>query len=96
MSIDPAVIGMTAEEEIAGLKRLCEAWRKDSTRYESGLREVRKLAMQHYDRSDFECDNWIELIGKINSVLAFDDQCDICGDYHDGEVPRECQTGDGV
>jgi hypothetical protein len=22
-------------------------------------------------------------------------QCDICGDYHDGDVPRECETGDG-
>jgi len=24
------------------------------------------------------------------------ERCDICGDYHGGEMPRECQTGDGV
>ena len=24
------------------------------------------------------------------------ERCDICGDVHEGEVPRECQTGDGV
>lgn len=24
-------------------------------------------------------------------------QCDICGDHHEeGEIPRECETGDGV
>lgn len=22
-------------------------------------------------------------------------RCDICGDVHEGEVPRECETGDG-
>lgn len=22
--------------------------------------------------------------------------CETCGDVHDGEVPRECETGDGV
>ena len=25
-----------------------------------------------------------------------EDRCDICGDVHEGEVPRECETGDGV
>jgi len=26
-----------------------------------------------------------------------EEQCDICGDYHDkGSVPRECETGDGI
>lgn len=24
-----------------------------------------------------------------------DDRCDICGDHHDGEIPRSCETGDG-
>ena len=24
------------------------------------------------------------------------EQCATCGDYHAGEVPRECETGDGV
>lgn len=23
-------------------------------------------------------------------------RCDICGDIHEGEVPRECETGDGI
>lgn len=87
---------MMPEQEIAGLKTLLNAWKGDSKRYEEGLREVRKIAMQHYDRSDFESDNWLELIAKINSVLAFDDQCGICGDHHEGEVPRSCETGDGV
>jgi hypothetical protein len=26
---------------------------------------------------------------------SFLDQCDICGDYHEGEIPRSCETGDG-
>lgn len=25
-----------------------------------------------------------------------DDQCNVCGDHHEGDVPRECETGDGV
>ena len=24
------------------------------------------------------------------------ERCDICGDVHEGEVPRECETGNGV
>lgn len=24
------------------------------------------------------------------------DGCPTCGDHHEGEVPRECETGDGV
>lgn len=24
------------------------------------------------------------------------ERCDICGDVHEDEVPRECETGDGV
>jgi hypothetical protein len=24
------------------------------------------------------------------------ERCDICGDVHEGVVPRECETGDGV
>lgn len=23
-------------------------------------------------------------------------RCDVCGDIHDGDVPRECETGDGI
>lgn len=87
---------MTPQEEIAGLKTLLNAWKDDSKRYEEGLREVRKMAMQSYDVSDFESDNWLELIAKVNGILAYDDQCGICGDHHEGEVPRDCQTGDGV
>lgn len=87
---------MTPEQEIAGLKRLCESWRKDCQRYAEGLREVRKLAMQFYDVSDFESDNWLELIAKINSVLAHEDSCAVCGEDHEGNVPLACETGDGV
>ncbi len=25
----------------------------------------------------------------------FEQQCDICGDYHEGEISRSCETGDG-
>lgn len=25
-----------------------------------------------------------------------DEQCDICGEYHEGDVPRDCETGDGI
>lgn len=63
---------MSPEEEISGLKRLCASWREDCHWYASGLREARKMAMQMYDISDFESDNWLELIEYINSVLAFD------------------------
>jgi hypothetical protein len=86
---------MTPEQEIAGLKRLCESWRKDCQRYAEGLREVRKQAVQFYDVSDFESDNWLELIGTINSVLAHEDSCQVCGDDHEGNVPLACATGDG-
>lgn len=86
---------MTPEQEIAGLKRLCESWRKDCQRYAEGLREARKLAMQFYDRSDFEGDCWEEVINSINSTLAHDDSCQICGDDHEGSVPLACATGDG-
>lgn len=87
---------MTPDQEIAGLKRLCESWRKDCQRYAEGLREVRKLAVQHYDTSDFESYNWLELIGKINSVLAHDDGCAVCGEDHEGNTPLACETGDGA
>ena len=33
--------------------------------------------------------------GNVITPVEFE-QCDICGDNHDGEVPRECETGDGV
>lgn len=87
---------MTPEQEIAGLKRLCESWRKDCQRYAEGLREVRKQAMQFYDVSDFESDNWLELIGTINRTLAHEDDCEVCGEDHQGNVPLACATGDGV
>lgn len=86
---------MTPEQEISGLKRLCESWRKDCQRYAEGLREVRKQAVQFYDVSDFESDNWLELIDKINRVLSHDDDCPTCGEDHGGEVPLACETGDG-
>lgn len=33
----------------------------------------------------------IDVYTKIEDL-----QCDICGDYHEGKAPRECETGDGV
>jgi hypothetical protein len=24
------------------------------------------------------------------------ERCETCGDHHEGEVPRECETGDGI
>lgn len=24
------------------------------------------------------------------------EQCDICGDFHEGDIPRECETGDSI
>ncbi|WP_238537789.1 hypothetical protein [Zavarzinella formosa] len=77
------------------MKTLLNAWKADCQRYEAGLRDVRKMAMQHYDASDFENDNWLELIAKINSILAHDDQCGVCGDQHEGDVPCTCANGDG-
>ena len=40
-----------------------------------------------------------ELTGMdaIDVYTAIEDlQCDICGDYHEGNAPRECETGDGA
>ena len=38
--------------------------------------------------------------GNVIEPTAFEvelPQCDICGDHHEAdEVPRECETGDGV
>jgi hypothetical protein len=87
---------MTPEQEIAGLKNICQAWRKDCDRYANGLMAVRKSAMQNYDVSDYESDRWLDLISQINAILAFDNQCDVCGDHHEGETPRACETGDGI
>ncbi len=88
---------MTPEEEIKGLKAICQAWRKDCDRYANGLMAVRRSAMQNYDVSDHESDRWLNLIAQINAILAFPAaQCHVCGDYHDGNVPRECETGDGI
>lgn len=37
--------------------------------------------------------------GNVITPVQFDSdidgRCDICGDYHDGEIPRSCETGDG-
>lgn len=33
--------------------------------------------------------------GNVITPVEFE-QCDICGDHHEGDVPRECETGDGV
>jgi len=33
--------------------------------------------------------------GNVITPVEFE-RCDICGDIHEGEVPRECLTGDGV
>lgn len=65
---------MTPQEEINGLKNLCEGWRRDCQHYAEGLREVRKVAMQYYDASDFETDSWLALIEQINAVLSHEPQ----------------------
>ena len=40
--------------------------------------------------------------GNVITPAQFDsdiddgvNQCDICGDYHEGEISRSCETGDG-
>jgi len=39
-----------------------------------------------------------EIADKIVKELTAREEanCDICGDYHEGNVPLSCQTGDGV
>jgi len=40
---------------------------------------------------------WVGKHGKPMKLARKKDmQCDICGDHHEGNVPRECETGDGV
>lgn len=34
-------------------------------------------------------------ICKLALPALAEEQCGICGDYHDGIVPRSCETGDG-
>jgi len=40
-----------------------------------------------------------ELIAMSNTLFEYADEdiieCDICGDYHEGNIPLSCQTGDG-
>lgn len=39
------------------------------------------------------------ILSKFPSELVEDElpQCDICGDHHEpGDIPRECETGDGI
>ena len=45
----------------------------------------------------------LEQINVFASKALFDvgeleekEKCDICGDVHEDEIPRECETGDGV
>lgn len=38
----------------------------------------------------------IRTIEDVRAYLNREEQCDICGDHHQGEIPRECATGDGV
>ncbi len=40
----------------------------------------------------------MEIVSSINAdLLIVHKQCDICGDHHaPDEIPRECETGDGV
>lgn len=36
-----------------------------------------------------------DLVAQIKELV--ERRCDICGDYHEpGNIPRECETGDGV
>lgn len=38
--------------------------------------------------------HWMELL-DVPDIIQ--EQCPTCGDHHEpGEVPRECETGDGV
>lgn len=32
--------------------------------------------------------------GNVITPVEFE-RCDICGDVHEDEIPRECETGDG-
>jgi hypothetical protein len=43
------------------------------------------------------CNNFKELRDYVEEYFdggVESPQCDICGDHH-GEIPRECETGDG-
>ena len=83
---------MTPEQEIAGLKTLLNAWKADCQRYESGLKAVRSSAISR----EKESGGFAAIVEFIDGVLAHDEQCGVCGDHHEGDVPLTCASGDGV
>ncbi len=81
---------MTPEQEIAGLKTTCQAWAKDCKHYQAALGAIRSLAEPHVENSGI-----LAAIHEFcDEALRHDMQCSVCGDHHEGDVPRECQTGD--
>jgi hypothetical protein len=34
--------------------------------------------------------------GHKDCYESMTQQCTVCGDHHEGDIPRECETGDGV
>jgi hypothetical protein len=83
---------MTPEQEIAGLKTICQAWAKECKHYQSALGAVRKLAAPYVGQSGI-----LSAIHEFcDEALKHDMQCGVCGDYHEEILPRECETGDGV
>lgn len=84
--------------QIKGLKQLVTAWRKDCQRYESALKKIRTFANDCVKTCELEHDkaNWFQVSYLIGETLTQNDNCDICGDYHEPDnIPRSCETGDG-
>lgn len=75
-------------------KQLVIAWRKDCQRYEKALKDARCAIEEIKDKFDFPHD---PIINIINDALTQNDNCNICGDYHDSDnTPISCETGDGI
>lgn len=83
---------MTPEQEIAGLKTICQSWKNDCKHYRAALSAVRSLAEPYVDESGILA----AIHNFCDEAIKHDMQCVVCGEYHEGNVPRECQTGDGV
>lgn len=65
---------------------------------------MQSIKLRRYEYRPFRNPSTEEQVKRINAAVACaatakqweDEQCDICGDYHDGDIPRECETGDGI
>lgn len=80
-------MSLTLEEQAAGYFRLLQAWKRDARHYEAGLKSIRKHA---------QLNGLPKVAAMVDEIMSFEQQCDICGDHHDGDVPRECATGDSI